>query len=71
MRKSDVIEHFGTIRKAASALNVTYQCVHKWGEYVPQGAAYKLQVMTGGKLRVDESAYSPIERDRPNKRRAG
>lgn len=57
MRKSDVIAHFGTVRKTADALNVTYQCVAQWGEIVPEGVAYKLQVMTGGKLRAEPKHY--------------
>ena len=59
MNKSDVIEHFGSVRKTAMALNCTPQYVYQWGQYVPEGIAYKLQVMTGGKLRVDPTVYSP------------
>lgn len=62
MRKSDVIAHFGTVRKTADALNVTYQCVAQWGEIVPEGVAYKLQVMTGGKLRADAKVYETLRR---------
>lgn len=60
MRKSDVIAHFGTVRKTADALNVTYQCVAQWGEIVPEGVAYKLQVMTGGKLQADTRVYDDL-----------
>lgn len=59
MNKSDVIEHFGSVRKTAQALNCTPQYVYQWGPRVPEGIAYKLQVMTGGKLRVDPSVYAP------------
>lgn len=59
MKKSDVLEHFGSVRKTAMALNCTPQYVYQWREHVPEGVAYKLQVLTGGKLRVDPKAYEP------------
>lgn len=59
MKKADVIEHFGSVRKAAEALDCTTQYVYMWDEFVPEGIAYKLQVMTGGKLRADPAVYKP------------
>jgi hypothetical protein len=38
-------------------LGISRQAVYAWGQYVARGAAYRLQVMTGGKLVVDEAKY--------------
>lgn len=57
MRKSDVLTHFGGVQATADALHITRAAVYQWGEAVPTGTAYRLQVMTGGKLQVDPSIY--------------
>jgi DNA-binding transcriptional regulator YdaS (Cro superfamily) len=57
MRKGDVIQHFGSQTKAALALGVTKSAVSQWGEIIPEGMAYKIQVITRGKLRVDPALY--------------
>lgn len=59
MKKSDVLEHFGSVRKTAMALNCTPQYVYQWRPIIPEGVAYKLQVITGGKLRVNPTDYEP------------
>jgi len=65
MKKSDVIAHFGgTESAAAAALDVTKQAVNSWGEYVPEGIAYKIQVLTKGKLIVDPKIYERIKAKR-------
>lgn len=58
MRKADVIAHFKTGKATAEALGISPQAVSKWPEIVPEGMAYKLQVITAGHLRVDPAAYS-------------
>lgn len=57
MRKDEAIAHFGTASALADALGIRPASVAEWGEFVPEGRAYQLQVITGGKLRVDPSAY--------------
>ncbi|HIF60867.1 MAG TPA: Cro/Cl family transcriptional regulator [Rhodospirillales bacterium] len=52
MLKSDALRHFGNQVKLAAALEITRSAVSQWGENVPQGRAYQLQLITGGKLRV-------------------
>ena len=52
MKKQDVIDHFGSIKKAADALGIWPQAIYSWGENVPETMAYKVQVITNGKLRV-------------------
>lgn len=57
MRKSDVIKFFGSVANVAKAINISSQAVSLWGEVVPESSAYKIQVKTKGKLKVDESLY--------------
>jgi hypothetical protein len=62
MRTSDVLQHFGDSHEAAKAIGITRQAVEQWGEAVPEGTAYKIQVLTGGRLQVDQSLYQRKER---------
>ncbi len=58
MRTRDALKHFGGNRAAvARALGITRGAVSLWGKVVPEGSAYKLQVLTGGVLQVDPRAY--------------
>lgn len=57
MKTIDAVQHFGGRRKLAEALGITRQAVEAWGVLVVRGVAYRLQVMTGGKLMVDETKY--------------
>lgn len=59
MHKGKVLEFFGTQAKTARALGITRVSVHSWPEIIPEGAAYKLQVITRGKLKVDPALYPP------------
>jgi len=53
MKKKDVIEYFGGIKQAARALDLWPQTLYAWGEDVPENIAYKIQVITNGKLMVE------------------
>lgn len=66
MDKALVIKHFGSQSAAARALGITKAAVSHWGAVVPEGIAYKLQVMTGGMLRVDPMAYSKSSSPQPD-----
>lgn len=57
MKKTAAIAHFGSAKALADALEISKGAVSQWDDAVPEGSAYKLQVITGGKLRVDESMY--------------
>jgi DNA-binding transcriptional regulator YdaS (Cro superfamily) len=59
MLKTAAVAHFGTALALARALGIASASVSEWGEVVPKGRAYELQVMTGGVLRVDTSLYPP------------
>lgn len=51
MKKADVLDHFGGVTKTAIALGINKATVSCWGETVPQGRAFQIEVMTGGKLK--------------------
>lgn len=57
MLKSDAKKHFGSLDAIAQSLGITRSAVSQWPERVPRGAAYELQYITGGKLRVKASLY--------------
>lgn len=62
MKTESAIEHFKTQVVLAKALGISQQAVAKWGDVVPMGSAYKLQVITGGRLQVDESLYTKVKK---------
>ena len=57
MKKADVVAHFGNESDVARALEISRQAVNAWPEIIPEGIAYKLQVLTAGRLRVDPNNY--------------
>jgi len=57
MKTIKAVNFFGGRRQLAEALGITRQAVEQWGEYVAEGMAYKLQVLTAGLLMVDASKY--------------
>lgn len=71
MKKSDVIKHFGTAVAAANALDITKQAVNGWKEIIPEGMAYKAQVVTGGALKVDPSVYRKLKEERQQQEDVG
>ncbi|MFM5782371.1 Cro/CI family transcriptional regulator [Aeromonas caviae] len=52
MQKHDVLEHFGSITAIARAIGISHAAVSKWSETIPQGRAYQIEVLTGGKLKA-------------------
>jgi hypothetical protein len=57
MKKADVVKFFGSETNVAMTLGISKQAVNGWTEIIPEGAAYKLQVLTAGKLKVDPEVY--------------
>jgi hypothetical protein len=62
MKTADVVAYYGTYEAVGQAVGITKAGVWMWPERVPQAHAYKLQVLTGGKLRVDPSMYPAQKR---------
>lgn len=52
MKKATVIEYFGKVTDTAKALGISHAAVSKWGENIPPGRAYQIEVMTKGKLKA-------------------
>lgn len=61
MRKEEAVKHFGTAAALAEALGITPASVSEWGDIIPEGRAYQLQVITAGSLRVDPGLYRKPE----------
>jgi transcriptional repressor of cell division inhibition gene dicB len=57
MRKSDVIEYFGSQVAVARALGLTKGAVHLWKKIVPYGRAVQIEAVTNQALRVDPKFY--------------
>ncbi|HDO1322722.1 Cro/CI family transcriptional regulator [Aeromonas hydrophila] len=53
MRKQDVISYFGGVTKTAIALGINKATVSCWGETIPKGRAYQIEVLTSGKLKAE------------------
>ena len=66
MRKHDAITHFGGVTATAKALGISHAAVVKWGDTIPQGRAYQIEVVTGGALKADPAA--PSGQQRPSQR---
>ncbi|WP_417552055.1 Cro/CI family transcriptional regulator [Marinomonas fungiae] len=57
MRKSDVIKYFKTSTAVWTALGITSGAVSQWHELIPEKQAMKLERLTKGELKYDESLY--------------
>ncbi|WP_323957458.1 Cro/CI family transcriptional regulator [Aeromonas caviae] len=62
MNKSDVLSYFGGVAATAKALGISHVAVSKWGDTIPQGRAYQIEVLTGGALKADPAAPSGQQR---------
>jgi len=56
MRTDEAVSHFGSVIKLAKILGVHRSAVYQWGERVPKGRAFELQILTGGTLRANGPA---------------
>jgi transcriptional repressor of cell division inhibition gene dicB len=59
MLKKDVLSHFGSVKATCKAIGITRSAVSQWKEIIPQGCAYKVQFITGGRLQVNPTLYPP------------
>ncbi|HHQ4900483.1 MAG: Cro/CI family transcriptional regulator [Aeromonas sobria] len=58
MRKKDAISYFGSAAELARSLNISEPAVSRWGETIPKGRAYQIEVLTDGKLKADSHSAS-------------
>lgn len=54
MKTKDVIKHFGCVQAVADALGITREAVYQWGEEVPKGRAFEIQVLTKSVLKANK-----------------
>ena len=57
MRKKQVLKHFGGPVKTAQALGIKHQAVSQWKQIIPWRAAYKVEAITKGALKVNPKDY--------------
>ncbi|MFK0666343.1 Cro/CI family transcriptional regulator [Aeromonas salmonicida] len=55
MKKEDAISYFGSAAELARNLNISEPAVSRWGDTIPKGRAYQIEVLTGGKLKAEQS----------------
>ena len=58
MKTNYAVEYFGSKVALARALGIHKAAVSQWGENVPKGRAYQIEVLTGGALKADHAATS-------------
>jgi len=58
MKKSDAINYYGSAAELAKMLKITESAVSQWGDTIPQGRAYQIEVVTGGALKADPAPTS-------------
>ncbi|MGY6039078.1 Cro/CI family transcriptional regulator [Aeromonas sp. AE23HZ002T15] len=59
MKKNEAVKHYGGVVQLATALGIKPQSVSQWGETIPQGRAYQIELMTGGKLKAEQPHTTP------------
>lgn len=62
MKTNYAVEYFGSKVALARALGIHKAAVSQWGENVPKGRAYQIEVLTGGALKADPAAPSGQQR---------
>lgn len=66
MKTAEVAAHFGGKRKLAEALGITASAVTMWGEFVPEGRRYQIEVLSKGKF---TACSKSAEGGKPSERR--
>ena len=57
MKTKTAIQYFGSAKALADALGLTKGAVSHWGDVVPERNALKLERITNGALKYQESFY--------------
>jgi transposase-like protein len=55
MKKSDVIKFFGSQSATARAMRINRVSVHKWRDELSESLQYRIEIVTGGLLKSDET----------------
>ncbi len=57
MKKSQVIEHFGSALSLAVFLGLNKSAVSQWGNVIPEKQALRLERLTNGELKYEPNLY--------------
>ncbi|MBF3236873.1 helix-turn-helix domain-containing protein [Aeromonas veronii] len=68
MKKADAINYFGSAAELAKKLNISEAAISQWGETIPKGRAYQIEVLTGGELKADPVTTTPFGQQRQYQR---
>lgn len=55
MNKKDVLNYFGSAAKTARALRISSSAVHQWPDALSDRIAYRVELVTNGKLKTQET----------------
>ena len=55
MKKTDVLDYFGSASKAAKALRISPAAVSMWPDVLSDRTAYKIELVTNGALKTEET----------------
>lgn len=55
MTLNEAIKYFGSKKGIADALQVNKSTVTNWGDQIPRGRQFELQVLTKGKLKATKT----------------
>lgn len=60
MKLNDLITHFGTQKKAASAVGVSQAQISRWHNGIPYPRQCQIQLLTGGLLVADQQKKEKV-----------
>lgn len=52
MKKDDALKYFGGVSNTAKALGIHRSSVSLWGDEIPMGRAYQIEILTKGQLKA-------------------
>lgn len=55
MKTKDAVEYFGGVKALADELGIWPHNISRWGDDVPKGRAYELEVKTNGDLKAEDN----------------
>lgn len=55
MTTQQAIDHYGSVKALAEALNIWPHVIYRWGEHPPMARQYELQVKTKNKLKAENN----------------
>lgn len=64
MKKSEVIEYFGSAARTARAMHISRAAVSLWPDVLGDNVSFKVELVTGGNLKSDETLRFEADRSR-------